>query len=252
MNQNTVRTLRAPLQSFFLILVWLLIFFKHTVVYAEWHGNIKLLSDYIYRGYSKSRGNPVVQAQIDYQNDAGWFGGLGVSQVRFDDQKNTDRAEIEIKPYLGRSFPLGADLRTELSASGYIFDHKIFNQTANYAEFFASLHYQDWLSAIFSVAPDAYQRHSDVMNYQLNYRRDLLDTVQFSSGLGYSQSAKLLGQNYVYWNAGFTWFATSYLSIDLRYVDAALKPQQEPDEHQDEFYPRPQDHRYLFSITAGF
>ena len=68
---------------------------------ADWHGELSFRSDYVYRGYSKSQGNPVVQGLIDYQGDAGWFGGLGLSQVSYDSPPNPDRAEIEIKPYVG-------------------------------------------------------------------------------------------------------------------------------------------------------
>jgi len=219
---------------------------------AEWHGDIKFLSDYVYRGYSKSRGNPVMQGHVDYLDDVGWFAGLALSQVRFDDQLNTDRAEIEIKPYFGWSLPLSTNWRAELSASGYIYDNKIFNHEANYSEIYASLHYQDWLSVRASIAPNAYQRQANVTNYELNYRRDLLDNVQFSVGLGYNQARALLHQDYFYWNAGASWFVTSSLAIDLRYVDVALESDQITELHHDEFYPRQQDNRYLFSVTLGF
>lgn len=220
---------------------------------AEWHGDLKLLTDYVYRGYSKSRGHPVVQAHADYQGNAGWFAGLGVSQVRFDDPLNRERAEVELKPYLGWNLPLSSDWRAEFSVSGYLYDSKIFGRDADYSEIYASLHYLDWLSARASIAPDAYQRGADVLNYELTYRRDLLDNVQFSSGLGYHQAGELLGRDYFYWNAGISWFATSYLAIDLRYVDVDLNAQHEAEPHlPDQFYPRQQDNNYLFSIILGF
>jgi uncharacterized protein (TIGR02001 family) len=220
---------------------------------ADWHGDIKLLTDYVYRGYSKSRGNPVVQAHADYQGDAGWFAGLGLSQVRFDDQSNTARAELEIKPYLGWSLPVVDDWRAEFSVSGYLYDNKVFGHDANYAEIYGSLHYRDWLSARVSIAPDAYQRRAAVLNYELNYRYDFLDDVQFSAGLGYYQAGALLGQDYFYWNAGVSWFATPYLAVDLRYVDVALSPQHDSEHHHsDQFYPRQQENQYLFSVTLGF
>lgn len=221
------------------------------VSHADWRGDIRFLSDYVYRGYSKSRGNPIVQGNIDYQGNSGWFAGLGVSQARFDDQQYADRAEIEMKPYLGWSLPLATDWRTELSVTGYIYDNKVFNHSANYAEFHASLHYKDGLSATVSVAPDAYHRSAVVANYELAYRRDVLDTVQFSTGLGYHQAGQLLGHDYFYWNAGLSWFATPYLSLDVRYVDVAL-PNQDAEDHQNEFYPRQQENKYLFSVNLGF
>ena len=51
----------------------------------------------------------------------------------------------------------------------------------------------------------------------------LFDTKKsFTAGLGYSQSAALPGQDYFYWNLGASWFVTSYLTLDARYVDARL------------------------------
>ena len=217
---------------------------------ADWHGELNFLSDYLYRGYSKSQGHPVVQGDLDYQDDSGWFGGIGLSQVNFDNQ--SEHAEVEIKPYLGWTLPLSDDWRTELSVSGYIYNGKIFAQDADYAEFGAALHYQDWLSGKFSVAPNAYQRHAAVPNYELNYRRDILDTVQFSAGLGYSQGVALLGQDYFYWNLGASWFLTSYLTLDARYVDVHLNEHYDSGLQYNEFNPRPLKNKYLLSITLGF
>ncbi|WKJ89276.1 TorF family putative porin [Methylomonas montana] len=221
-------------------------------VEADWHGDVKLISEYIYRGYSKSRGNPVVQAHLEYQNSAGWFSGVELSQVRFDDILNRDRAEMELQPYLGWSQLLAGDWRGEVSARGYVFDNKLFNHRAEYAELYGSLHYQDWLTVQIAFAPDAYQREVDTLNYELNLRHDLLDNLQLSAGAGYYRAGALLGQNYFYWNAGVSWFATNYLAFDLRYVDSSLHEHYEAEPYLDEFYLRQQDNQYLFSMTLGF
>jgi uncharacterized protein (TIGR02001 family) len=189
---------------------------------ADWHGELSFRSEYVYRGYSKSRGNPVVQADLGYQAESGWFLGTGLSQVSFDDHKNSDYAELEIRPYLGWNFSLAADWRAELATSGYFYDNKVLGQDADYVEFSVALHYQDSLSARVFLAPNAYQSHATVPSYELNFRRDLLDSLQFSAGLGYSQAMALLGQDYFYWNLGVSWFLTHYLAVDMRYVDVHL------------------------------
>ena len=221
-------------------------------VHAEWHGSVKLVSDYIYRGYSKSRGNPVVQAHLEYENPDGWFTGVDVSQVRFDDYLNQDRAEMEAQPFLGWNQNINNDWRAVATAKAYIFDNKLFNQRADYAELYASAHYQDWLSLQFSFAPNAYQRNVDTFNYELNLRRDVLDNLLFSTGLGYYQAYSLLGHDSLYWNAGFSWFATDNLALDVRYIDSSLSTHYHSETTHDEFYPRPQDHQYLFSVSLGF
>lgn len=221
---------------------------------ADWHGELSLLSDYVYRGYSKSRSNPVVQGRLDYEDAVGWFTGVRISQVSFDDRPNSDHADLEVKPYLGWILPLSDNWKTELSAAGYIFNDKVYAHHADYAEFYAALHYQDWLSARASVAPNAYQRHVTALNYELNYRRDILDTIQFSAGLGYYQAKALLEleDDYFYWNAGVSWFLTSYLSLDVRYVDVHLDRRHYPVLGYEEFYPRLLENKYLLSLTLGF
>lgn len=218
---------------------------------AEWHGDLKFLSEYSYRGYSKSRGNPVVQGHIDYQDQAGWFGGLGVSQVSFDDQ-DAQPSSVEIKPYLGWGLPISEDWRGELFVNGYIYDDKIFARRADYAEIYSAFYYQDWLSGKISVAPDAYQRQHTILNYELSYRRDILDNLQFSGGLGYYQAGRLVGEDYFYWNLGMSWFVTTYLAIDVRYVDVHLQEHHDSGAHSDEFYPRPLENNYQVSVTLGF
>lgn len=219
---------------------------------ADWHGDLSFRSEYVYRGYSKSRGNPVVQADLHYQAEAGWLLGSGVSQVSFDDHAYPGYSELEIKPYLGYNLALSADWRTELSVTGYFYNNKVFAHDADYAEFSAAVHYQDGLSARFFFAPDAYQRHAAVPGYELNYRRELLDNVQLSGGLGYSQATASLGQDYFYWNLGGSWFLMRNLALDIRYVDVHLADYPRTDYYQNEFYPRPLENQYLVSVTLGF
>ncbi len=219
---------------------------------ADWHGELSFLNEYIYRGYSKSRGNPVVQGRLDYQGEAGWYAGARLSQVSFDDKVNADRAELEAIPYAGWAFPLSADWKADLSVSGYIYNGKVFSQHANYAEIYGSLNYKDFLTARVAIAPDAYQLNETVTDYELSYRYDILDNLQFSSGLGYYQAGPILEQDFFYWNLGVSWFVTTYLSLDVRYVDAQLEEYHDLSPLQDEFYPRPQENKYLVSLTLGF
>ena len=237
--------------------VWRLIglgslFFYGTFAIADWHAELSLRSEYVYRGYSKNRGNPVVQADLHYQGETGWFLGTGLSQVSFDDHANPDYAELEVKPYFGWNIPLITDWRADLSVSGYVYNDKVFSKDVDYAEFSAALHYRDWLSGRVFFAPDAYQKHVSIPTYELNLRHDLLDTLQFSAGAGYSEAKALLRQDYFYWNAGFSWFLTGYVAVDVRYVDVLLEDYPVIGRFQQRFYPRPLENKYLLSLTVGF
>lgn len=219
---------------------------------AEWHANVKLLSDYLYRGYSKSRGNPVAQAGLNYSAESGWYAGLGLSQARFDDRLNPDRAELELTPQLGWTVPVTGAWRADLSVLGYVFDNKVFGLTSDYAELAAGLHYRDWFSAKASFAPNAYNRSVEIFNYETIARYDIRDDLQVSAGLGFHQAGALLGKDYFFWNAGLTWHLSANLAVDLRYVDVALQDEQHADAHYDDFYPRVQENKFLFAVALGF
>lgn len=219
--------------------------------WADWHGKLSLLSEYVYRGYGKSRGNPVLQGQLDYQADAGWFAGAALSQASFDDRDYADHTNLEVKPFLGMQWPMASGWRAEVSVYGYIYDGKVFTKPADFVEFSAALHYQDWLSGKFSVAPNAYQRQATV-DYELSYRRDLSDTVQLSAGLGFYQAGRLLGEDYLYWNLGVSWFVNTHLAVDFRYVDVQLNDHYADGSRDDVFQPKPLANHYLLSVSVGF
>ena len=218
--------------------------------HGEWHGAVSFATDYFYRGYSKSRGNPVAQASLSYAHDSGGYAGLDFSQVGFDDQCEADHAQVEFKPYLGWALPLSPEWRAELAASGYVYDGHVFGQDSNYSEVYASLHFRDLLTARFAWAPDAYQRGADILDYEIQGRYDLMDNLRFSAGLGYYQSGSLLEYNSFYWNAGLTWYPHLNISADLRYVDSDAHAY--PQGHPGQFNPRSVVGEALFTISVGF
>ncbi len=218
--------------------------------HAEWSGELRLLSDYLHRGYSLSRGEPSVQAGLRYQSTSGWYAGASLSRVGFDDELGD--ASVEFRPSLGYSQALDPDWRVEAGLSAYTYDDDVFGRQSAYTEFHASVHYREWLSATAYVAPDAYGRKGDVTTAELTLRRDLLDTLQASGGVGYTRAASLLEQNYPYWNLGLSWFPARRLAVDLRYVDAAIHSHRGEIYGPREYYPRIQDRSYQLSLTIGF
>lgn len=249
-NKNLSKLFYSP--HILLCAGMLCLLFGMPIANADWHGALNFSSDYVYRGYSKSRGNPVVQGHLDYQGDTGWFAGLGLSQVSFDNRSNSASADLEVRPYFGQNLTLSEDWASEVSVSGYLFNDKISGKVADYAEFHAIAHYQDLLSLRVSVAPDAYGRNAAVPNYELSVRRDILDNVQLSAGFGFLQAGGMIGEDFFYWNTGASWFVTSYLSIEVRYVDSSLTQQSDAGKQKYLFYPSLLQNNYLVSVTLGF
>jgi uncharacterized protein (TIGR02001 family) len=227
-----------------------LLWAQGTPANAEWRGEVSLLTDYFYRGYSKSRGNPVIQGRLDFEHASGGFAGMAISSVSFDDQGHGDRASVEFRPSLGFALPLTEDWRADVSATGYVYDGKLFGVDSDYVDLHAALHFRQWLTARLSFAPDAYQRGAGTLNYEIQGRHDLLDNLQVSAGLGYHQARQVLDYDYFYWNAGVTWYLNRYVAADLRYVDADVDSH--PHEHAGDFSLRALESNILFSISAGF
>jgi uncharacterized protein (TIGR02001 family) len=218
---------------------------------ADFKASATFASDYVYRGYSKSRGNPVLQGNLDYGHESGVYGGFWVSQVGFDDRGYEDRAEVELNPYLGWATELAKDWRLDLSAGRYVYAGKVYGRNSDYNEFYTSLHYRDLVTARVAFAYDAYNRKATTFAYELLARYSVLDTLQLSAGLGFNQASQLLGYNNFYWNAGLTWYAHRYVSVDLRYVDSDTGNHGSGYTHG-YFSPRGLEQHYLFSLSMGF
>ena len=205
-------------------------------------------SNYFYRGYSKSGNSPTVRANIDYTHSSGVFGGLWVSRVDFQDKADADPSGVEFYPYVGYSHKLSAQWRLEGSVARYIYAGKIFGKDSDYNEYTVSAHYSDLLTARVDVADDAYNRGDTTVNYEISGRYPLGDRLSISAGLGLNQSQSALEYNWLYWNAGISWFF-KYGALDLRYVDATevTSLEEEPDGLE---FPTLKN-RFVVSLTIG-
>lgn len=219
---------------------------------ADFKATATFASDYVYRGYSKSRGNPVMQGNADYEFESGLYGGIWVSQASYDDHGHSrDPAEVEVAPYVGWGGRVEEDWRAELSAIGYLYTGQWYGQNVDYSEFTAALHYRDLISAKFAAAPDAYHWDADTYAYELLGRYSLLDNLQVSAGFGFHQARELVGFNYFYGNAGVTWFIDRHIALDARYVDSNYSQHEENGSVQ-YFSPRGLGRHYVLSFTVGF
>lgn len=86
------------------------------------------------------------------------------------------------------------------------------------------------------------------MNYEVSGRYPLWKSLGISAGLGLNQASYVLGYDWLYWNAGISWFF-KYGALDLRYVDTAELTSSEGRGGLDftEF-----KYRFVFSLTVGF
>ena len=223
-----------------------------TLCHAEFTGSITGTTEYIGYGYTKSNGEPALQANLDYQHASGLFLGVSVSSVDFGDHQFKDRSRVEIAPYLGGHFEFSDDWRFELQWLRYLYDDRIFGADADYNLFSATVHYQDLVSAQITVSDDVYQQDEMAVYYQLTGRYPLTDRVEFSSILGYSSTRDALEYNYLYWHAGLTWFHP-YGAVDFRYVQSTFISETErANRTRWLFDPDKISARFVFSVSFGF
>lgn len=111
----------------------------------EISGEVSLLSDYRFRGVSRSDEDPALQAQLTLSHDSGLYAGVrgttlkGLDSFRLRDPAFQDLGEVELDLYagyradLGRGFDLDAGLLYYLFAGG--------EGATDYVEPYASLSY---------------------------------------------------------------------------------------------------------------
>jgi uncharacterized protein (TIGR02001 family) len=225
---------------------------KPTNADAKYNTLLKFTSNYVYRGYSKSNGAPAFQGNIDYEHPSGFFIGMWVSQVDFGDRYYKDRANIEANPYVGVSFGLSENWRFDTTLAGYLYNGKVYGHEADYSEINALLHFRDWFTARFGVSYDAYGRGRSTLDYEINMRYPVTDTVEVSGGLGYEDANTVLKYSSVYWNIGVGWFLCKHAALALRYYDAHGFDEPEGGAANTRFEPPRIGNPVVFSISIGF
>jgi len=222
----------------------------HSLARAELSGSITGTTDYIGYGYSKSDGDPAIQTYLDYEHPSGLFLGVFTSSVNFSDRNRSDHSSVEITPYLGWHFELTQDWRAQVQWQRFLYDDKIFGTDADYNLFSSSFHYQDILSVTFAISDDLYQQDEIATYFQLSGRYPVTDSIEASTNVGYSLTKKSLEYDYVFWNAGFTWFHP-YGSLDFRYVQSKFV-NSTAENTLWPFDPHEIDAKFVFTISFGF
>ena len=222
--------------------------------YAQLSGSITGTTDYFWRGYSKSDGKPAAQANIDYESKSGIYLGSNITTVNFADVGFENRSNLEFRPYLGWAYKLSDNWRFNVEWTRYIFNGKIFDQKADYNEFYISGHFRDLLTSNFFFSEDSYQQNHPAFGYEIIGRYSITNSIQISSTLGYNNQKKILQYNYLYWTTGLTWHFARNIGVDVRYYGATHTATKyyAPSSPHWEFHPHAVDDRILFSFTVGY
>ena len=233
------------------LIIFLLATLTPLSVNAEFSGSVTGTTNYIWRGYTKSNDHPALRANIDYEHSSGFYVGTWVSTVNFGDKGFDDRSNVEIAPYLGWTFSLSDDWRLDTQWTRYIYDGKIFGNESDYNEFYGFLHFRDVATVRIAFSEDAYNRGKPSADFELTGRYPVTDRLELSAGVGFSLTREVLEYDYLYWNAGFTWY-WKFVGLDFRYLQAAeFNEKIGVDRDPWLFEPDPLGPTFVFSISFG-
>ena len=220
--------------------------------FAQLSGNLTGVTNYIWRGYTKSDSQPALQGNIDYEFKSGFYLGSFVSSVNFADHNYADRSQIEFRPYAGYSHKLSEDWRFNVEWNRYVYDGKVFGQNVDYNDFYFYVHFRDFLTASFAFSENSYQQNHMSFNHEITGRYPITDSIELSSTIGYNKQKKNLSYDYVYWTTGVTMHFSRHVGIDLRYYGATHTAERHAEPFHWQFHPDAVGNRVVFSITAGF
>ncbi|MGA9659674.1 MAG: TorF family putative porin [Asticcacaulis sp.] len=166
--------------------------------------NIAATSDYVFRGFTQTDGDPALQGGIDFSKGM-FYAGAWASNVDF--------ADYELDLYAGIK-PTYKDFSFDLGAIYYNYNDDTLDSTEVKA---AVSHpfYKGSIGAAYFYNVD----FSDTDYYEVNASYPLTDKLSVSGAIG---EQKLSGDKYSTGNIGLTYAITPMFSIDGRFSDTNI------------------------------
>ena len=166
--------------------------------------NVAATSDYVFRGFTQTDGDPAIQGGIDYSHGLFYVGGWA---------SNVDFADYELDLYAGIK-PVYKDFTFDLGAVYYNYNDDSLDSTEVKA---AVSHpfYKGTIGAAYFYNVD----FDDTEYYEINSSYPLTSKLSVSGALG---EQKLSGVKYTTENLGLTYAITPVFSVDVRASDTNI------------------------------
>ena len=166
--------------------------------------NVAATSDYVFRGFTQTAGDPAIQGGIDYSHGLFYVGGWA---------SNVDFADYELDLYAGIK-PVYKDFTFDLGAVYYNYNDDSLDSTEVKA---AVSHpfYKGTIGAAYFYNVD----FDDTEYYEINGSYPLTSKLSVSGALG---EQKLSGVKYTTENLGLTYAITPVFSVDVRASDTNI------------------------------
>lgn len=165
--------------------------------------SVGVTSDYMLRGYTQTKGQPAVQAGLDYALGADWSVGAWTSNVDFTDPGTPDDgARVEIDLYVARAWTLSERLALDATLVRYAYPGTAPGVSYDYNELMLALHVSDLVTATVVYSNDAYATGRSAMLYEVSARHPLPCGLELSARIGQYDLERAFGSAYAYYGVG--------------------------------------------------
>jgi uncharacterized protein (TIGR02001 family) len=185
-------------------------------------GSLGVVTDYLSRGISQTRGSPAIQGGLHARLPAGWVIGAWSSMVKLNPGHG---ATLEVDLHAGHLWALNDDWSSKLAVTHYMYPNDTRQVRYDYDELSASLSYRSRIIATATWSPNT-SRYSNgyvasrrnAASYELAMLQPLSGSWSLAAGAGYYDLTDLFGEGYWYWNVGFT-YSLGNVQLDLSHID---------------------------------
>jgi uncharacterized protein (TIGR02001 family) len=183
---------------------------------GEFSGIATLTSQYIYRGFASSDGDPAVQAGLDYEADSGLFVGAWASTIDLPSPGGS--RDLELDYYAGYHYAPDKPVSASFSLARYSYPGSSADRSYDYTEALVSLALRNRYSIEFGYSNDVYGRDAIGRHVELRADWPLESAWVIDAGAGLNDLEDLGASRFAYWDVGAS-ARFSRLTLDLRWYD---------------------------------
>lgn len=173
-----------------------------TTTDESWSVYSTLSTDDVEHGFSRTLGDPGVQAAMVYRDPSGWIGGFRAKTIDFVANGIANRdLFVSLRGFIGYEWPIADLWRGRVSAHYLNFPGSTL-ESSSYEELFAELLYDDLLSFKIDYGHNRYTLTEDSIVYELAGHYPLGLGYTLDGMVGYHDANDLLGDSYSYHSLG--------------------------------------------------
>jgi uncharacterized protein (TIGR02001 family) len=183
------------------------------------YGALGVTSDYRYNGVSYSDGSPALQGYLHWWRPDGFYAGLWVTGVEFDDPQNTS---VESDLYAGRNFTLGSTRVSVETLYTFFPDTSTPGPTYDFLQLklrVARSLRAFTLGALSAWTPEASYASGTAWRIAFDGAYDIDERLKVTANVGRRWIER--GVDRSYWDLGLS-ASGQHFSFDVRYVDTDL------------------------------